>query len=299
MTTGHHGKAFHGGGHYENFPVGSWLVPGPMRQSVLALYRFARTGDDLADEGQRDRTARHAGLKALLSGLTREPWVCTETTGLATELESCFFIGAALRDALDTQNVSGQPAQDLIFAFAWDIDHAPMRNESEVLLYCSKSANPVGRLVLGFAGLAHPEESANHNVMLFESDCVCTGLQLANFAQDMGEDLARGRRYAPSSWQLDIKNDREAPVLKMADWAQKKIDAGSGLASRIRTSNHPNRLRLGLEIALVIEGGREIIRIVRADPAAVWRQPPSIPKHRLPLILLRAIRTLFARPNPT
>jgi len=299
MTTGHHGKAFHGGGHYENFPVGSWLVPEPMRQSVLALYRFARTGDDLADEGQLDRTARHAGLKALLSGLTRESWVCSEAAAFTTELKSYFFIGAALREALDAQSVSSQPAQDLIAAFAWDIDHAPMCSESEVLLYCSKSANPVGRLVLGFAGLAHPEDPASHNVMLFESDCICTGLQLANFAQDMGEDLARGRCYAPSSWQLGVKNDRETTVLKMADWAQKKIDAGSGLAARIRTSKCPNRLRLGLEIALVIEGGREIIRIVQSDPAAVWRQSPSIPKHRLPLILLRAIRTLFARPNPS
>lgn len=297
MASGHYGKAFHGGEHYENFPVGSWLVPKPMRQAVLALYRFARTGDDLADEGQQDRAARHAGLDALRLGLTQPDGLNYAQTHLSGELQSFARIGAELRNILDARAIDSRPAQDLIAAFVWDVDHAPMTDESEVLRYCSKSANPIGRLVLAFAGLLQSGTPANVQEMLHESDAICTGLQLANFAQDMGEDLAHGRSYAPLSWGTSTHEHRNALVLQMADWGRKKIDEGSGLAARIRKTKRPSAMRLGLEIALVIEGGREIIRMVQSNPAAVWQQSPSIPKHRLPVILLRAIRILFAQPQ--
>ena len=206
------GKAFHGGEHYENFPVGSWLVPKAMRGAVLALYRFARTGDDLADEGELAVEERLAGLETLQDGLVNRH--CEEPEGrrgnrlgaspLAMTHDPPPFamttlnkIGADLRAELDARGIPKDPALALLSAFRQDVLNPALQNEAEVLDYCSRSANPIGQLVLAFAGLA--DLKAGESALIQKSNAICTGLQLANFAQDMGQDFSRGRIYVPQS----------------------------------------------------------------------------------------------------
>jgi hydroxysqualene synthase len=292
MTTAHHGKAFHGGEHYENFPVGSWLVPKTIRPAVLALYRFARTGDDLADEGQMPQADRVDRLMALRHGLNGKP---------SGDFPDLVEIGRALRAALDSYGVPHGWADDLLTAFLMDVDHQPMASDDQVLDYCQYSAAPVGRLVLGLSGLldrhGQPEEFRT------ESDAICTGLQLANFAQDLGQDIRRGRCYLPAPWwpagwspALGIDGlsdkDRRRLATDMASWAGRCLNQGASLPKRIRASQCHGAWRLAMEIAVTIEGGRAICQQVLANPAAVWHQSPKISKAKLVLVVLRAIRLL-------
>jgi hydroxysqualene synthase len=273
------GKAFHGGEHYENFPVGSWLVPKPMRKAVLALYRFARTGDDLADEGELSVEERLSGLEALQEGLERRH--CEEPEGRRGNLAS---IGAALREELDAHGVPTAPAEALLSAFRQDVHNPILQTEDDVLDYCSRSANPIGQLVLAFAGLA--DLKADECALIRKSNAICTGLQLANFAQDMGQDFSRGRIYVPQSWGED------EPVTKMARWAQEHLAQGEGLPRRIRQHPSHSSFRLALEIALTLEGGNAICKKVLKQPAAVWEKSPSLSKKDLPVLLLRSLTRL-------
>ena len=290
------GKAFHGGEHYENFPVGSWLVPKAMRGAVLALYRFARTGDDLADEGELAVEERLAGLEALEDGLTAvdrhgaSPLAmtarhCEEPEGRRGNPAMTRAIGAALRAELNAREIPIAPALALLSAFSQDVHNPALQNEAEVLDYCSRSANPIGQLVLAFAGLA--DLKAGECALIQKSNSICTGLQLANFAQDMGQDFSRGRIYVPQSWGDDDV------VTKMARWAQEQLAQGEDLPKLIR--RHPSHasLRLGLEIALTLEGGKAICKRVIDQPHRVWEKSPSLSKKDLPMLLLRSLAALY------
>lgn len=292
MTTAHHGKAFHGGEHYENFPVGSWLVPKKIRSAVLTLYRFARTGDDLADEGELAPDDRIAGLLSLRDGLASRP---------SQEHAELWRIGQALAQALHQHGVPAAWADDLLEAFIRDVRHAPMANEAAVLDYCRYSAAPVGRLVLGLSGLISADGRPQE--LLDASDAICTGLQLANFAQDMGQDVSRGRFYFPKNWWPSgwtpeqgahglRQSDIAALPARMADWALSLLDQGSNLPRAIRQSQRQGRLRLAMEIAITIEGGRAIARRVLDNPSAVWSQSPHLSKAQLAMVVLRAFRLI-------
>jgi hydroxysqualene synthase len=286
------GKAFHGGEHYENFPVGSWLVPKPMRKAVLALYRFARTGDDLADEGELSIEERLAGLEALQEGLMARH--CEEPEGRRGNLAMTRAIGAALREELDAHGIPTSPAEALLSAFRQDVHNPILQTEKDVLDYCSRSANPIGQLVLAFAGLV--DLKAEKCALVEKSNAICTGLQLANFAQDMGQDFSRGRIYVPQSWDgsprpLPRPRDDELAT-RMARWAQKLLMQGEGLPRLIRRHPSHSSLRLALEIALTIEGGNAICKKVLEQPAAVWEKSPGLSKKDLPVLLLRSLRRL-------
>ena len=292
MTTAHHGKAFHGGEHYENFPVGSWLVPKKIRGAVLTLYRFARTGDDLADEGELAPDDRIAGLQSLRDGLAGRP---------SQNQADLWAIGQALAQALQLHGVPTAWADDLLEAFIRDVRHAPMTDEAAVLDYCRYSAAPVGRLVLGLSGLISADGRPQE--LLEASDAICTGLQLANFAQDMGQDVGRGRFYFPKNWWPDgwapkhgadglPQSDAAALSARMAGWALSLLDQGSELPRAIRLSQCQGRLRLAMEIAITIEGGRAIARQVLDNPTAVWSRSPQLSKAQLAMVVLRAFRLI-------
>jgi hydroxysqualene synthase len=280
------GKAYHAGDHYENFPVASWLIPAKIRPAVIALYHFARTADDWADEGDAPAQERVLALKALRQELLSEQ---PEQTGL----------GARLASELKARGLSVLPANDLLTAFLQDAEHQPMANEAAVLMYCRFSANPVGRLMLALTGVNSPP---SHEIETM-SDNICTGLQLANFAQDLGQDLRRGRVYLPQSWwpagwtpdqgiQAISQQDRIALCQRLANWAEQELQAGAALPHRIRRSGVPGATRFALEIAVTLEGGREILREIRKDPAAVWQDSPRILKWRLPVLLWKALLNL-------
>ena len=296
MDRSHHGTAFHGGEHYENFPVGSWLVPAEMRSAILALYRFARTGDDLADEGALSTAERLKGLHALESGLRRAPMAGNQDSGL-------WAIGASLRTELDGRDIGIEEPLKLLAAFVQDAHNRPLQTEAEVLEYCSRSANPVGRLFLALAGLS---SSAQWPAMSAASDAICTGLQLANFAQDMAQDISRQRVYVPDRWwlscgcadrtQIGLRRPGEL-VRRMAQWAHESLRQGDGLAAQVRTSGVPGAGRLAVEVALCVEGGSAIAEKALRDPDSVWTTPPRISRRQLPMLLLRSLRLAYASPR--
>lgn len=274
-------QAYHGGQHYENFPVGSWLVPKQIRPAVLALYRFARTGDDLADEGAIEPAQRLAALSQLRDGLRVPDLSQLNPAGYGP-------IGYALRDTLHDYKVPLQHAHALLDAFEQDAQFRPLANEAQVLDYCQRSAVPVGRIMLGLFRI--PPEAQ----ITAAADAVCTGLQLANFAQDMGEDQANGRRYVPDNWLPAAPAQLSE---RMADWALVELRKGlhlpAALRQLMRARQLPGALRFPLEIATTLQGGIEICRIVKQNPQAVWRSSPRIPARRIPVLLIKGLAQLF------
>lgn len=183
--------------HYENFPVASWLVPRAMRPHVAAVYAFARTADDFADEGDAPpalRLARLAAWRDLLHG--RQP-------GMAMPVDApAIFV--AVHDTIGRFGLSPQLFDDLISAFEQDVSVNRYEAWDDLLDYCRRSANPVGRLVLA---LARCDDAR----ALQQSDAVCTALQLTNFWQDFGRDWASGRLYVPREL-LALHRARESDI---------------------------------------------------------------------------------------
>ena len=171
--------------HYENFPVASWLCPVRLRPAVVAIYRFARTADDIADEGQAAPDARLADLAAYRAELR-----AAANGASASSRWSDVFI--PLRSVIARFSLPLEPLEQLLSAFEQDARQTEYANRAELLAYCELSANPVGRLILHLYGF--DESSA-----LRYSDAICSALQLANFWQDVGVDIRRGRYYVPAS----------------------------------------------------------------------------------------------------
>jgi phytoene synthase len=171
--------------HDENFPVASRLLPAAMRPHVAAVYAFARAADDLADEGDAPPAARLAALSRWRDRLRA---AATGRTDAAADHDSPVF--AALGHTLRTVQLDPQLLEDLLDAFAQDVTTTRYATWGDVLDYCRRSANPVGRLVLGIAGCRDEDVAAS-------SDGLCTALQLTNFWQDHAIDWARGRLYVP------------------------------------------------------------------------------------------------------
>ncbi len=181
------------GTHYENFPVASWLVPRHMRHHVAAVYAFARAADDFADEGTRSVDERHRLLDSWLCRLRdavsesppppRRPIVEGEP---ANTNEIFLALGATIREK---QLPSGL-FEDLLSAFRQDVTVTRYESWVDVMDYCRRSANPVGRLVLRIADYRDPKLDG-------WSDAICTALQLTNFWQDLKIDFDRGRVYIP------------------------------------------------------------------------------------------------------
>src|SRR5688500_18746638 len=178
--------------HYENFPVASLLLPRRMRPHVAAVYAFARAADDFADEGSRPPAERHALLDGWLRRLHHavasvEPGP-PPTPGEPSNAPAIFVaLGASMR----THSLPVSLFEDLVSAFRQDITTTRYASWPELLDYCSRSANPVGRLVLRIAG--HRDAALDA-----ASDAVCTALQLTNFWQDLKIDADRGRIYLPA-----------------------------------------------------------------------------------------------------
>lgn len=219
--------------HYENFPVASWLCPARLRPAVAALYHFARTADDLADEGN---DPAHHRLDAL--GEYRADLVsCLQLSdSMSTRWPKIF---AALQHAVVQHHLPAQPLFDLLDAFEQDVVYTSVgqgyRHRAELLDYCRRSANPVGRLMLHLYGV-------NDNASLTQSDAICTALQLINFWQDRAEDLQRGRDYLPQGHTLEQE----------LRFARELMMQGAPLTRRVKG-------RAGWELRAMVQGGLRIL----------------------------------------
>lgn len=268
--------------HYENFPVASWLCPARLRPAVKALYWFARTADDIADEGEAAATERLATLasyRAMLQAALAEG---------AAPLAYWPDVFEPLREVLQRHGLPPQLLHDLLDAFEQDVRNPPYRDRAELLDYCRRSANPIGRLLLALYGVKDSAAEA-------ESDAVCSALQLINFWQDLGRDLPRGRCYVPeadlqrhglSRNTLTTGKDTAATralVAELCDWSEQLMRRGAPLVHRL-----PGRA--GWELRLVVQGGLRVLeKIRRMDHATLSRRPALRHVDALPL-LLRALR---------
>jgi len=166
--------------HYENFPVASPLLPPELRAPVRVIYAFARSADDLADEGDASASERIEALNAYEREL--------DHIDAGREPSSDLFLQLAL--TLKEHHLNTQLLRDLLSAFRQDVVQTRYASFDELLDYCSRSANPVGRIMLALSEQYSPE-------MLDQSDAICSALQLINFLQDVAIDRKKSRIYIP------------------------------------------------------------------------------------------------------
>jgi squalene synthase HpnC len=209
--------------HYENFPVASRLLPARMRPHVAAVYAFARAADDFADEGTAAPDQRLAWLDAWRRLRRDGPDAAGEAAGVgpvtAGDARAIFL---AVHDSIAICGLDPPLFDDLLSAFSQDVVTTRYATWADVLDYCRRSANPVGRLVLGIAG-QHDESAARR------SDAVCTALQLTNFWQDLGDDWRhRDRLYVPD--EVRLRHGAALPALAsgVADAAWQAVFAELG-----------------------------------------------------------------------
>mgnify|MGYP002623189462 CR=1 FL=1 len=272
--------------HYENFPVASVLCPPAIRPAVVAIYHFARTADDIADEGPAAPAERLADLAAMraerrraaTSGATPGRW--PQVFGPLAAAIRRFSLPLSLLEAL-------------LDAFEQDVRSPDYADRAQLLDYCRRSADPIGRLLLHLYGVDDPDA-------LRQSDAICSALQLINFWQDLGVDLPRGRCYIPrvdaerhgvDRRALAAGSDAPATKAMVADlcaWAGTLMRSGAPLAHRL-----PGRA--GWELRLVIQGGLRILeKIERMDHATLSRRP-TLGRLDAPVLLWRALTMQNAR----
>lgn len=269
--------------HYENFPVASWLCPPRLRPPIAAIYWFARTADDIADEGPAPAAQR---LEAL-NRFRRDLLASAQGTPVSGEWPQVF---GPLGPMIARFQLPVQQLEALLDAFAQDVVYTAegrrYQTDEELLDYCRRSANPVGRLLLHLYQVDDSQAQAS-------SDQVCTALQLINFWQDLRVDIARARWY-PSVEQMrrhgvsedDLRCDApcEAAARMVADYARvagAMMQRGAALAHRL-----PGRA--GWELRLVIQGGLRIVEKMQAMNHATWRQRPTVGRRDIPVLLWRA-----------
>lgn len=252
--------------HYENFPVASWLLPRPARPHIAAIYAFARGADDLADEGTAGADERLSALRAWRDRLHRAVALFPHVDDTAP------FV--ALAATIRHLDLPLSLFDDLISAFSQDVSVHRYETWAQVLDYCRRSANPVGRLVLRVCG----ERAADLDAA---SDCVCTALQLANFWQDLDRDWTRGRLYLPRDiWQAagareeDFQPGGLTPAWRTAlhdalDRTQALFDEGRPICDRVSG-------RLRYELRLTWLGGTRIVERLKATSAHPRHLRPSL-----------------------
>jgi squalene synthase HpnC len=263
--------------HYENFPVASILMPRRLVPAVEAIYAFARSADDIADEGDAAPAERLAQLGAYGAALDAIERGETPTDPLFARLAA-----ALARHALPLQ-----PLRDLLSAFRQDVVTTRYADFTSLLDYCRRSANPVGRLMLGLYGAADAQS-------LRESDAVCSALQLINFWQDVGIDIGKGRIYLPGEdldrfgvSEDDIARARTGPAWRALmrfelERARALMLEGAPLATRL-----PGRI--GWELRLVVQGGLRILEAIERADYDVFRHRPQLKRLDYAVLLWRAL----------
>ena len=267
-------------GHYENFPVASIVLPHRLRLPIRVIYAFARAADDLADEGDAPAVARLAALQAFHDNLRR-----LENGEVVDDP-----IFAPLGEVIRRHALPFAPFHDLLDAFSQDVVKTRYAHFGEVMEYCRKSANPIGRLLLMLYG----DTDGKHQAW---SDGICSALQLINFLQDVAIDYQKGRIYLPldEMAKFGITEQQIAEGRVDALWQQfmktqiersrRMLVAGSPLGRALKG-------RIGLEMRLIILGGERILDQLQACQGDMFQHRPRL---RLNDWLHMLRRALFQR----
>ncbi|MDX2152403.1 MAG: squalene synthase HpnC [Bryobacteraceae bacterium] len=267
--------------HYENFHVVSFLLPKRLHQDFYNVYSFCRWADDLGDEiGDTAESLRllawwREELRRAFAGEARHP------------------VYVALRETVERHAVPAEPFEDLITAFEQDQTVTRYRDFAELFGYCRYSANPVGRLVLYLCGYRDEERQAL-------SDATCTGLQLANFWQDVTVDLLKGRIYLPlellekhGSSECEVLERRFTPAFREA--MREAVAVARGLFTKGLPLAKMLDRHLAIDIDLFSRGGMRVLDKIEALDYDVLAQRPSISKLERAGLLLRSVaRFAFA-----
>jgi squalene synthase HpnC len=249
--------------HYENFPVASLFLPKHLRPAVAAIYAFARTADDFADEGNRSQDERLNALR---------DW--------KTQLDNCFEgeathpIFVALEHVVRERNIPKLLLAHLLTAFTMDVTKNRYQTFDDLNDYCRHSANPVGRLVLHLF-----DDASERNCIL--SDRICTALQLANFWQDISVDLKKNRIYVPledierftyteTEFSRHVFDERFQSLLKFeVELTRQMFEAGAALLHEATPS-------LRFELRLTWKGGMTILEKIEKSNFDVFTNRPMI-----------------------
>ena len=263
--------------HYENFPVASWLCPPRWRPAVVAIYRFARTADDIADEGDASRFERRALLERYEQALRG----CAAGHAVAEWPE----VFGPLGRQIEAHALPVPLLADLLSAFKQDTDNPIYADRAGLLDYCTRSANPVGRLLLHLANVRDVEALA-------QSDAICTALQLVNFWQDLSIDLPRRRCYVPEADARRhgvhisaLRSDTDATralVRELVAWAREMMLQGAPLVHRLQG-------RFGWELRLVVQGGLRVLEKIEAHGCNALSHRPTVGAIDAPLLVWRAL----------
>lgn len=264
--------------HYENFPVASWLCPPALRPAVVAIYHFARTADDLADEGDASMPERAQALRDYRADLAAV---------VAAGAPSPRWAGVYRPLARELHRLQPPLLHDLLDAFEQDLAPPRYRDRAQLLDYCRRSANPVGRLLLGLYGVGDASS-------LRRSDAICSALQLINFWQDFSRDGPRGRLYVPQQdldrhglAAEDVLSCRDSPAARalvrdLCAWARALMLEGAPLALTLRG-------RAGWELRGVVQGGLLILDKIAARGYDSLQHRPAIRFWDLPRLAWRAL----------
>lgn len=267
-------------GHYENFPVASLLLPKALRWPVAVIYRIARSADDIADEGDASPEQRLASLAQYRAELHR----------LAQGVPAQTPMFQDLAEVVSQYRLPLQPLHALLSAFEQDVRFVRMADTPMLLDYCTRSANPVGHLMLHLYGAATPERLA-------QSDAICTGLQLVNFCQDVAIDWNKQRIYLPADacarhgvTDAHFAEGRcDAPWRAlMAEWVgstRAMLQSGAPLALGMPPGT---AWRIGWELRLIVQGGLRILERIEAAQYDVFRKRPTLRAADWCIMLARA-----------
>ena len=259
--------------HYENFPTASKLLRAEVRPAIAAIYAFARTADDIADEGDADTSTRLQQLDVWETLLDDVP---------QTLEHPCIHL--AIQDAIQRFDLPKQALRDLLHAFRMDCHPQHFENPEALLYYCQHSANPVGRLMLAL-------HTIHDATALQASDAICTALQLTNFWQDFSIDLPKGRCYLADTWLQacdirketlltdEITSEEAQHAIHLAyQWTHELYQQG-----RILFPYLPFRLRL--QIVATWHGGMRILQACEVRHEPLHMRPKLHTKDWLALII--------------
>ena len=253
-------------GHYENFPVASLLLPAALREPVGAIYRFARGADDIADEGDDAAEIRLEKLRRY-----------------RTQLEA----PSELANLIRRHALPVELFEDLLDAFTQDVTKKRYANFSELLDYCRRSANPVGRLLLHLFKRTGDSDLAC-------SDAICSALQLINFWQDVEIDYAKGRIYLPQDEMTRHRVTEQHLLEKRCDDSWRalmrfQVDRSRTLLLSGEPLGRALPGRVGLEIRATIQGGLRILKKIENADYDVFRRRPVLRGLDWPLLLCKAV----------
>ncbi|WP_291994661.1 squalene synthase HpnC [Candidatus Accumulibacter sp. ACC003] len=250
--------------HYENFPVASFLLPRRLRRPIESIYRFARGADDIADEGQISDALRLQGLDVYRAELARIEAGEVPATPAFQELAH----------VIEEWRLPLQLFRDLLDAFSQDVVKKRYADYPELLDYCRRSANPVGRLLVHLVDRASEDN-------LRRSDCICTALQLVNFWQDIAIDWQKERVYLPQGdlQRFAVAEQQIAAGRSNAEWTELlafQTERTRALMIEGAPLVHQLPGRMGWEIRLTVQGGLRILERIRHVRGDVFTQRPQL-----------------------